>query len=220
MTKIQDNKHLLGVISEIKSSFNRINTFFVLPEKGPCVLVANTSSQGDNVAIFETEDGSEVFHYNFQDAILENQDVYPVGETFYTPYGDRFIVIAAFCQKDKKNKSEASFYLCKQIEPYHDESSKGSGIFSCFDKQTLGRYILIEQPLSYDANILEWIRSHDPEYDWDFSNPDGTTKYLVRVIAESGGLDLKSLIKLIDENKCFDEIPVPTYDKWIDWSKG
>ena len=213
MTKIQDNKHLLGVISEIKSSFNRINTFFVLPEKGPCVLVANTSSQGDNVAIFETEDGSEVFHYNFQDAILENQDVYPVGEAFYTPYGDRFIVIAAFCKKDKKNKDETLFYSCKQIEPY------GSGIFSCFDKQTLERYLLIDKPSSYDANILEWIRSHDPEYDWDFSNPDGTMKYFVQVIAESGGLDLKSLINLIYEMKCFDEIPAPIYDKWIDWSK-
>ena len=220
MTKIQDNKHLLGVLSEIKSNCISRGTIFVLPGRGRCVVVANTSPQGDNIAIFETADGSEVFHYNIEDAILENQDVYPVGELFWplnTIDGDRkFLVIA----KDK----DGTQYLCKSTKEEKHTNSRARYTF--FSRAVIEKGIILEQAPAHPTNIFDWIRSHDPEYDWDFSNPDGTMKYFVRVIAESGGLNLKSLLRLI--NEYFDNVPLcdkehksnfPIYDKWIDWSK-
>jgi len=222
MTKIQGNKHLLGVISEIKSNCISRDTIFILPEKGLCNVVANTSSQGDSVAIFETADGKSVFHYNIVDAILENQDAYPIGEVFWpfnTSDSDRTFIVLARSKYAKE-------YLCKSIK--EEKSTKRGTRYSFFSRETIEKYIILEeQAPTHPRNIFDWIKSHDPEYSWDFSNPEITKKHFLQAIQESGDLDLKSLLRLI--NEYFNNVPLldkdhrdnfSVYDKWINWSKN
>jgi len=220
MKKIQKNRLLLGDLSKIKSADIPVDTLFDLPGKGLCRVASNFSSSGDKVSLFETEDGSSVFHYNIVDAIVENTGLFPLGEIFQPYSGSlsdkKFIVIA---------KRKDGFYFCKSIEEKAESLNQDSW-YACFNLNVIknsGKSIDNDNLIN-PLNIFDWINSHDPEYCWDFSDPENTTRYFVQVITESGGLNLKSLINLINVYNS----PIPLlneehenddslYNKWFNW---
>lgn len=54
-------------------------------------------------------------------------------------------------------------------------------------------------------NFKNWITQHDPKTKWDFDNPEKLRDQFVKVIKESGDIDLKTVFSMmfIDNNPPF-----------------
>lgn len=214
MTKIRTNKKFIEDMYLLKANSLLKNLIFILPNEGEAVLVSNLSNQGDQVIIFESKNGEKLFHYNMYDAILENKDSFPVGETFTTDEGSSFIVIAK-CKANQNN-----FFCIKLNDKFGlDKANQGSRIFSYLEINNL-----IIKSSERPRDIFEWIKSHDPDQNWDFSNPGVVEDTLNVVIKESGNLNLRSLMYLLESHSLDGTVfnSVPESDKaniavWQSW---
>lgn len=191
MTRIRTNSEFVKDMYLLKCNNLLKNLIFILPNEGKAVLVSNFSNQGDQVVIFESINGEKLFHYNMYDAVLENKDSYPVGERFATDEGKSFIVLAR-CKTDQNN-----FFCLKLNDKFGLEGvNQGSRVFSYSEIHNL-----IVKSTERPRNIFEWIKSHDPNQNWNFSNPGAVEDALNSIIKESGNLNLRSLMYLLEVHK-------------------